>query len=413
MGNDETRPLAFVLTARQAQCPPPGDWRGWLALGGRGSGKTRAGAEWTRVSALFGGCGSIALIGPTLHDVRETMIDGVSGLCRISRPGEEPPAYEASRRRLVWPNGAVAQAFSAEDPDSLRGPQFDAAWCDEAGAWRQDIATWDMLQLGLRLGRRPRSVITTTPRRTPLIRRLMSDADISVTRSSTRDNAGFLSPVFLAHIEATLSGTQLGRQELEGEFIDVEDGVFWTRAMLEAARAGALPDTFADVVVAVDPPVSIGPDADACGLVAAGTANAPGGGAHFWLIEDATIQGCSPVVWAQAAVDLAERVGASRIVAEANQGGELVRSVLRATGSLLPIQLVHAQLSKSARAAPVLALYERGRVSHAGHFPDLEDQMLEFGGAQASGSPDRVDALVWAIATLESAVGRQPRIRPL
>ena len=300
MGNDETRPLAFVLTARQAQCPPPGDWRGWLALGGRGSGKTRAGAEWTRVSALFGGCGSIALIGPTLHDVRETMIDGVSGLCRISRPGEEPPAYEASRRRLVWPNGAVAQAFSAEDPDSLRGPQFDAAWCDEAGAWRQDIATWDMLQLGLRLGRRPRSVITTTPRRTPLIRRLMSDADISVTRSSTRDNAGFLSPVFLAHIEASLGGTQLGRQELEGEFIDVEDGVFWTRAMLEAARAGALPDTFADVVVAVDPPVSIGADADACGLVAAGTANAPGGGAHFWLIEDATIQGCSPNVWAQA-----------------------------------------------------------------------------------------------------------------
>lgn len=404
--------LPFVLTARAPQCAPVGDWNSWLALGGRGAGKTRAGAEWTRAAALFGGCGSIALVGPTLHDVRETMIDGVSGLCRIIRPGEEPPEYESSRRRLVWPNGAVAQAFSAEDPDSLRGPQFDAAWCDEAAAWNRDLATWDMLQLGLRIGPRPKSVITTTPRRTPLIRKLMSDASVAVTRSTTHDNADFLSPAFIAHIEATLGGTRLGRQELQGEFLEAEDGLLWTRAMLKAARADMPPADFGDIIVAVDPPVSIGDRADACGLIAAGVSNASGGGAHFWVLEDATLQGCSPAVWAEQAARLAARTGASRILAEANQGGELVRSVLRSTGSGLPIQLVHARLSKTARAAPVIALYERGRVSHAGHFPDLEEEMLQF-GTGIGGSPDRVDALVWAVSALEAATGRQPRIQRL
>jgi phage terminase large subunit-like protein len=405
--------LPFVLTARGAQCAPAGDWNSWLALGGRGSGKTRAGAEWVRFGALFGGLRSIALVGPTLHDVRETMIDGVSGLCQIARPGEAPPVYESSRRRLVWPNGAVAQAFSSEDPDSLRGPQFDGAWCDEVAAWKRDKDTFEMLQLGLRLGRHPRAVITTTPRRTPLIRQLMSEGGVAVTRSATRDNADFLSPAFISHIEARMGGTRLGRQELEGEFLEAEDGVFWTRAMLLAARAGRPPSKLSDIIVAVDPPVSIGEGADACGLIAAGATNAAGGGVHFWVLEDATLQGKSPAVWAEAAVTLAVRMGASRIVAEANQGGELVRSVLRSGGCDVPIQLVHARLSKTARAAPVIALYERGRVSHAGQFAELEEEMLQFGSSGMQGSPDRVDALVWAITTLETATGRQPSIRQL
>ncbi|WP_233350572.1 terminase large subunit domain-containing protein [Henriciella barbarensis] len=250
--------LPFVLTARATQCAPEGDWNSWLALGGRGAGKTRAGAEWVRFGALFGGLRSIALVGPTLHDVRETMIDGVSGLCQIARLGETPPVYESSRRRLVWPNGAVAQAFSSEDPDSLRGPQFDGAWCDEVAAWTRDKDTFEMLQLGLRLGRHPRTVITTTPRRTPLIRQLMSEGGVAVSRSATRDNAGFLSPAFITHIEARMGGTRLGRQELEGQFLEAEDGVFWTRAMLLAARAGRPPAKLRDVIVSVDPPVSVG-----------------------------------------------------------------------------------------------------------------------------------------------------------
>lgn len=404
---------SFALTARVSQMPPPGDWRGWLVLGGRGAGKTRTGAEWIRFAANHGGCRAIALVGPTLHDVREIMIDGVSGLRRICRPGETPPVYEASRRRLVWPNGAVAQAFSAEDAESLRGPQFDAAWCDEAGAWRHGRDVWDMLQLGLRLGQNPRAVVTTTPRRTPLLRHLMSDAGIIVTRSPTVDNAGHLSPAFLAHIESSLGGTKLGRQELDGEFLDQDDGVLWTRAMLGQARADGIPSRLDDIVVAVDPPVSIGEGADACGIVAAGVGQAASGRSHFWVLADMTVQGVSPARWAEAAVNLADRVGASRVIAEANQGGELVRSVLTAAGCDQSVQLVHARLSKTARAAPVLALYEQGRVSHAAAFPGLEEQMLSFGGTQMPGSPDRVDALVWAVSALNAQIGRTPRIQRL
>lgn len=410
---DEDIVRSFCLSARRSQRSPPGDWRTWLVLGGRGSGKTRTGAEWVRFAAQFAGARHIALIGPTMHDTREVMLDGISGLLAIVRPDEPPPKFEVSRRRLVWQSGARASLFSAEDPDSLRGPQFDAAWCDEVAAWSQPEAVWDMLQMALRIGHAPRTVLTTTPRRSALLRRLMSDPSVSVSRSATSDNARFLSPAFLAHVEGTYSGTRLGRQELLGELVEDEEGALWTTSMIGMAAAGAAPPGLEDTIVAVDPPAGIGFSADACGIVAAGYRNETGRGDHYWVLADETVQGLSPLGWAARAVQLAERVGASRIVAEANQGGEMVRSVIRSAGAEIPVQLVHAQLSKTARAGPVIALYEQGRVSHAGRFADLEEEMLVFGTSACKGSPDRVDALVWAIDALASGHGRMPRVRRL
>ena len=223
-------------------------------MGGRGSGKTRTGAEWVRFGALYGGYGRIALIAPTLGDAREVMVEGVSGLRAIGRPGETPPAYEVSRRRLVWPNGAEAHVFSAEDPDSLRGPQFDAAWCDELAAWHYGPDVWDMLQMTLRLGPDPRTIATTTPRPVPLIRSLVGDASVAVSRSKTDDNRAHLSPVFLAHVRKKYQGTRIGLQELDGELLESEQGALWRPADLERARVSAAPDAFSDVIVAVDPP---------------------------------------------------------------------------------------------------------------------------------------------------------------
>ncbi len=402
-----------MLTARAAQCPPRGSWRTWLALGGRGAGKTRTGSEWVRFAVLYGGISRIALVAPTMHDAREVMIDGESGLRRICRAGEIMPDYEASRRRLIWPNGAQAQVFSAEDADSLRGPQFELAWCDEIAAWSDAEPVWDMLQMGLRLGERPRALLTTTPRRRPLIRKLMSDASVAVTRSKTVENSEHLSPAFLAHMQARYGGSRLGRQELDGELLDADEGALWTTAMLELARASAPPETFSEVIVAIDPPASVGPKADACGIIAAGAARSPERRDHVWVLADETVQGVTPLVWAQRAINLAVRVGAGQIVAEANQGGEMVRSVLQSAGCKLPIRLVHARLSKTERAAPVITLYEQGGVSHAGRFAELEEEMLSFGSIEPGHSPDRVDALVWAVTTITEQIGRRPRVRRL
>lgn len=404
---------SFPLTARASQRPPASDWRTWLVLGGRGSGKTRTGAEWARFAVQFGGVRHLALIAPTMHDAREVMLEGISGLLSIVRPGEPAPKFEVSRRRLVWPNGARASLFSAEDPDSLRGPQFDAAWCDEVAAWSQPEAAWDMLQMGLRIGSSPRTVLTTTPRRGALLRRLLTDPSVVVSRSATSDNAEHLSPAFIAHVEGTYAGTRLGRQELLGELIEEEDGALWTAAMLETALGGVPAGPLDDTIVAIDPPAGIGLKADACGIVAAAHTNRPGCGDQYWVLADETAQGLSPLGWAQRALHLAEQVGASRIVAEANQGGEMVRTVLRSAGAGIPVQLVHAHLSKTARAAPVIALYEQGRVSHAGRFFELEEEMMVFGTGGSEGSPDRVDALVWAISMLALGAGRAPHVRRL
>lgn len=402
----------FLIRAMAAQRPPTArDWRTWLFMGGRGAGKTRAGAEWLRFAMLYGGCGRAALVGPTLGDVREVMIEGVSGLKAISPPGEEPPHYEVSRRRLVWSNGAEAHVFSAEDADSLRGPQFDVAWCDEAAAWSKGQEVWDMLQMGLRLGDDPRAIVTTTPRPTPLLKQLLADRDTALTRASTRENRANLAPGFLARVERDYGGTRLGRQELGGELIEDLEGALWTRRMIEEARIRDVPE-LEDVVVAVDPPVTLGPKADACGIVAIGVTPARGhAGPMGVVLADASARGLSPLDWASRAAALADQVGAGCIIAEANQGGEMVRHALQTAGTRAAVQLVHAKTGKRARAAPVSALYEAGRVRHAGVFCALEDEMCSFGADGFAASPDRVDALVWGLWASMLARPGAPRVR--
>jgi phage terminase large subunit-like protein len=382
-------------------------WTTWLLLGGRGAGKTRAGAEWVRAAAQRHA--RIALIGETEHDAREVMVEGVSGLMRIHAWGERPK-WIPSRRRVEWRNGAVAQIFSAEDPESLRGPQFSAAWLDELAKWRYADATFDMLQFGLRLGQRPRQVITTTPRPIPLIKRLIADPRTAVTRAATAANAAHLSPAFLETVVARYAGTRLGRQELDGEIIEERADARWSRALIEMNRV-ALAPPLARIVVAIDPPVSATKRSDACGLVAAGRAET----GTIYVIADESVSGLSPAGWAAKAVALWRRLEADALVAEINQGGEMVRAVLREVDANVPVTVVRATRSKWARAEPVSALYEQGRVKHAGVFPALEDEMCDFGfdGLSSGRSPDRLDALVWAVASLSFGTRDGPRVRGL
>lgn len=404
------RQFPFLATARAAQRAPNGDWRTWLFMGGRGAGKMRAGAEWTRFSALYGGCARIALLGPTLGDVREVMIEGPSGLRTIERLKEARPAFNVSRRRLEWPNGAVGLTFSAEHPDSLRGPQFDAAWCDEIAAWPKGEAVWNNLQFALRLGSSPRCVATTTPRPVPLVRRLLADG-AALTHSATRENDAYLASGFVESIEAAYAGTQLARQELGGELLDEVEGAFWRRRDMDANRVFKPPHQFEDVIVAVDPPTTSHSSSDACGIIAAGRAFADGFGEKCFILADGSARGLTPTDWAARAVSIAGEVGASSIIAEANQGGEMLRTVFDSVGCALPVQLRHAKLSKQARASPVAALYQQGRVAHVGRLDGLEDEMCRFGTDGMTSSPDRVDALVWAVTVLMIDRAGSPRIR--
>ena len=400
------------MTARPDQKPPGPEtsWRNWLFMGGRGAGKTRAGAEWTRFSVVAAKAERVALIGPTLGDVREVMIEGPSGLRAIEPHRGNRPIYNVSRRRLEWPNGAVGLIFSAEDADSLRGPQFDAAWCDEVAVWPDAETVWDTLQMGLRLGAAPRCVATTTPRPVPLLKRLVAGEAI-VSKAGTDANRAYLSDGFVEQVMRTYGGTALGRQELEGELIEDPDGAMWTRSMIEGFRTANVPDMYEDIVVAVDPPATSGPRADACGIIAAGVASAGGFGRRCFVLGDASAQGLRPLDWGARVAALARQVGASSVIAEANQGGEMVASVLESAGCDVPVRLVRAKLGKRARAAPVAALYGRGKVSHVGVLAALEDEMCRFGAEGFSGSPDRVDALVWAVNTLMFERRSEPRVR--
>ncbi len=402
----------FLLTARDPQRPPADPWRTWLFMGGRGAGKTRAGAEWTRFAARFGGYARIALVGPTLGDVREVMIEGASGLRSIEPWSRERPYFNVSRRRLEWPNGAVAHAFSAEDPDSLRGPQFDAAWCDEIGVWVKGDTVWSNLQLGLRLGADPRCVVTTTPRPVPLVRKLI-EGETVLTQGCTRDNVKNLAPGFVEAMEAAYSGTPLGRQELRGELVEDLVGALWMRSDIDRTRVHRIPEKMEDIIVAIDPPASAHSGSDACGIIVAGKTQAAGFGERCFVLADGTVQGEKPSDWAARALSLAKEAGASGIVAEANQGGEMVRTVLESVDCSVPIQLVHARLGKRGRAAPVAALYARGKVSHFNTLSALEDEMCRFGAEGFVGSPDRVDALVWAVTTLMLNGQGAPRIRAI
>jgi phage terminase large subunit-like protein len=378
---------------RPDQRPPTGSWRTWLVMAGRGFGKTRMGAEWVRAQAEANPRFRIALVGATTADVRRVMVEGESGLLEIA-PAHLRPKWEPSLMRLRWANGAEAYGYSAAEPESLRGPQHHAAWADEIAKWPLGEAAWDNLAMTLRQGRWPKTVATTTPRPVPLVRRLIAAEDVVVTRGRTADNRANLASDFLQAMDAAFAGTRLGRQELDGELIEEAAGALWTRAGIEGCRVREAP-MLRRVVVGVDPPA--GTSGDACGIVAVGV----GQDGRAAVLEDASVTGASPAGWARAVAGCAARHGADRVVAEANNGGEMVRQVLSGADAALPIRLVHATRGKAARAEPVAALYEAGRVAHVGAFPALEDELcglIAGGGYEGPGrSPDRADALVWAL----------------
>jgi phage terminase large subunit-like protein len=392
------------------QLPPPAiDFRNWLILGGRGAGKTRAGAEWVKALALgifepvIRRCARIAIVAPTYDEARLVMIEGVSGVLSVHHAAERP-RYEPSKRTLTWKNGSIAQVFSAEEPDSLRGPQFDAAWCDELAKWKRAEEAWMNVQMALRLGEVPQAVITTTPRATKLIRELMNDAATVVTRSKTLDNANQLAPSFLTDVMARYGNTALGRQELDGELIHDDPSALWKREMLEQFRVKVVPP-LKRIVVAVDPPATSHAKSNACGIVCVGL----GADGRAYVLEDASVKRMRPLQWAERVVQLFHRWQADRIVAEVNQGGEMVRELLLQVDGAVPLKTVHATRGKQARAEPVAALYEQGRVSHVGGFAALEDEMCAAIGEGAS--PDRLDALVWAVTELMLRKTGEPKIR--
>lgn len=349
----------------------------------------------------------IALVAETWAQARDVMVFGDSGIMACTPPDRRPD-WIASRQRLVWPNGAEAQLFSAADPESLRGPQFDCAWCDELAKWRKGEAAWTMLQFGLRLGDQPRQVVTTTPRDSALLRAVLAQSGVARTSAPTSANRAFLAGAFLSRITRRYRGTNLGRQELDGEMIETPEGALFPRAAVEAARVSAAP-AMDRVVVGVDPPVTAGRDSDACGIVAVGVA-----GEAFYVLGDHTLQGAAPAAWSAAAVEAARRWGAAAIVAEVNQGGDLVVETIRRVDPHAPVLSVRASVGKVARAEPVSLLYAQGRVRHVGMHPALEDEMAGFGQACAGGrSPDRVDALVWAVTALAAGPAAPPRVRRL
>ena len=416
-------PFLFSFWAMPHQLAPEGDWTRWVIMGGRGAGKTRAGAEWVRSLVEGAGpqdagrCRRIALVGETVAQVREVMVFGESGLLACSPP-DRRPEWQASRRQLLWPNGAVAQVFSAHDPEALRGPQFDAAWVDELAKWKKARETWDMLQFGLRLGAHPQVCITTTPRNIGLLKELLEADGTVVTQAATEANKANLAKSFLDAVQARYAGTRLGRQELDGVLLEETEGALWTPARLEAARLREMPQ-MSRIVVAVDPPVSGTTRSDACGIVVAGVvAEGPVQDWRAYVLEDASVEGASPMGWAEAAVAAMHRWGAERMVAEVNQGGDLVEQVIRQVDPLISLRKVHASKGKSARAEPIAALYEQGRVHHFTGLAKLEDEMcqLTLHGFHGKGSPDRTDALVWALwelMILPAKARLNPQVRTL
>jgi phage terminase large subunit-like protein len=404
---------AFEAWAHDGQRPPEGQgWRTWLMLAGRGFGKTRAGAEW--VNALASQPGrpvKIALVGASEAEVRAVMIEGESGiLASAAAAGRRRPAWEPSLKRLRWPGGSEALVYSGEQPDGLRGSNNHFAWCDELAKWARPEETWDNLQLSLRCGRRPRALVTTTPRPMTLLKRIAAEPWTVATGGRTADNQ-HLSPDFLKVMVATYGGTRFGRQELDGELIDDVAGSLWPRRTIDAARAHQWGE-LSRVVVGVDPPASVG--GDSCGIVVC----AKGADGVGYVLEDASVAGLRPEGWAAAVARAAERWGADRVVAEANQGGAMVESVLRAARAGLPVALVNATRGKSARAEPVALLFEKGEARFAGAFPELEDELSGLtigGGYEGPGrSPDRADAMVWAMTELMLGKQRaEPRVTML
>jgi phage terminase large subunit-like protein len=449
--------------ARPGQRPPPGEWRVWMIMAGRGYGKTLAGAQWVHGLAEAPGL-RIALVGPNEEEARAVMVEGPSGIlaCAADR---DRPVWEPSLGRLSWANGTRAFVYSGVNPEALRGPEHDHAWCDELAKWARAEATWDNLMFGLRRGAYPRALVTTTPRPTPLMRKLAGRPDVALTCGRTAD-AALLAPAVVDGLTKLYGGTRFGRQELDGELIEDIEGSLWPRDLIERSRihppepeagegdqvsttrkrvvhggvegwdlAGssekldglrhlplhhpsggppphlAMGRIYRRVVVGVDPPASA--EGDACGIVVCGLL-----GEVACVLEDSSVSGRSPEGWARAVAEAALKWGADRVVAEGNQGGAMVASVLRGADIDLPLTMVHASVGKSARAEPVAALFERGAAKFAGAFPELEDELaglIAGGGYEGPGrSPDRADAMVWAMTELMLGRRRaEPRVRRL
>lgn len=388
----------WTFWARPKQLPPPGDWFVWLIRSGRGFGKTRTGSEWIIARAASNQFKRIALVGQTKGDVRDTMIEvGESAILQVSPPWFTPE-YEPSKRRLTWPNGCVAMIYSGDEPDQLRGPQHDSAWIDEFAKFKYPEETWSNLTLGLRIGPRPQALITSTPRPLKILREILARPSTIDVRGSSYENIGNLSPVYILEVLDPMAGTRLGRQELEGEIISEVPGALWRRDDIERARM-RLSDSWPDfdrVTVNVDPAASSGTGSNETGITVTARARL-GKLDHGYLLDDLSGR-YSPDGWARRAVDAYRAHQADRIVAERNQGGEMVEHTIRTVDRSVPVKLVHASRGKHTRAEPVAALYEQGRCHHIGCFAELEDQLCTW--LPGEPSPDRMDSLVWGFTEL-------------
>lgn len=393
---------SWEYNARDEQLSPEGDWRTWLFIAGRGSGKTRAGAEWVR-NAVKCGYSRIALIAPTAADARDVMVEGSSGVMSVAWEEDVDedglligrPEYEPSKRRLTWKNGALATMFSAEEPDRLRGPQHDLIWADELATWNNLQEAWDMAMFGLRLGRDPKVLITTTPKPLPLLREILKAKTTVISRATTYANRANLAPAFFTQIVSKYEGTRLGRQEISGELLEEAEGALWNRNMIEAARLREPLPRMKRIVVGVDPAITNKAESNLTGIVAAGL----GVDGRGYLLADSSGR-FTPDGWASRAVAQFDSLKADRIVAEGNQGGEMVRHTIQSVRKGIPVSIVHASRGKQARAEPIAALYEQGKISHAQPFADLEDQMCTWEPLGDMASPDRIDAMVWAFTEL-------------
>lgn len=385
--------------SRENQVAPPGNWFVWLILAGRGFGKTRSGAEWVRARVESGLYSHIALVGDTAADVRDVMIEGPSGIMAVSDPRSKP-SYEPSKRRLTWGNGATATAYAAEAPESLRGPQHDTAWCDEPAKWKnlrkRDLeggTAWDNLLMGLRVGDNPQCACTTTPRSIPWLTTLLSRPSTVTTRGSSYENRDNLSPKWFEEVIKPYEGTRLGRQEIDAELIGDVEGSMWKRNILERQRIDKAPVELVRILIALDPSVSSTEKSDECGMVVAGK----GTDGNAYVLDDIS-ERLSPHLWASKAIKARYQYSADLIVGEVNNGGDLIELTLRTVDQSVPYKKVHASRGKLTRAEPVAALYEKGVVCHVGSFPLLEDEMCSWQPGEPS--PNRMDALVWAITEL-------------
>lgn len=388
------------LWARDGQWPPAWNWQTFLLLSGRGYGKTRTGAEWVRLQVESGARKRLALVARTSADIRDVIIEGQSGILATARP-DFLPHYEPSKRRVTWPNGAIATTYSADEPDLLRGPEHDGAYVDELASWRYLDETWQNLLLGLRLGDNPQVVVTTTPRPLPLLKKLVADPLTAVTRGSTYENLLNLAPTFKKTVLERYEGTRLGRQEIGGEILEDTPGALWNMEMIEKTRINnneqvQKPVDFVRVVVAIDPAVTAGEDSDDTGIVVVGK----GRDGRGYVISDLTCHE-SPLGWANVALRAYDKYSADRIVAEVNNGGDMVETTIRTVRANVPYSKVHASRGKTKRAEPISSLYEQGKISHIGQFPQLEDQMCTYvPDDNTQKSPDRLDALVWGMTEL-------------